>query len=114
MKPIKTVNLRGKRFAISRPRRLQADTLGWCRTHGKPKIAVAYSLNGVEELEILIHEMLHGCYWDMDEEAISDTAESIAIALWRLGYKKELIAKKKMNISSSKRKKTIKSRKKNL
>lgn len=89
MRTVKTVNLRGKRFVISRPKRLEPDVLGWCRNHSNPKIAVAYSLNGQEELEILIHEMLHGCYWDMDEEAITDAAEGISKALWRMGYRKK-------------------------
>lgn len=112
MKPVKTVDLRGKRFSISRPKRLERDTLGWCMKHGRGKIAVAYSLNGEEELEILIHEMLHACYWDMDEEAITESAQSISKALWRLGYRKEENKNKKIiNKTSIPRKKSKRSSK---
>lgn len=112
MKPVKTVNLRGKRFSISRPRRINPELLGWCINKGKPKIAVAYALNGEEELEIFIHEMLHACYWDMDEEAITDSAQSIAKALWRMGYRKSESVKKNKNTATSRRKKKKNNRKK--
>ena len=38
-----------------------------------------------EFLEVFIHECLHGCFWDIDEEAIDRTAADIAKALYRLG-----------------------------
>lgn len=109
MRTVKAVDLRGKRFLISRPKRLEQDVLGWCRTHIKPKIVVAYSLSGEEELEILIHEMLHGCFWDMDEEAITDAAKGMAKALWRMGYKKQ--ENKKKNKKKRARQRKLNSRK---
>ena len=112
MKPVKTVNLRGKRFSISRPKRINPELLGWCINTGKPKIAVAYSLDGEEELEIFIHEMLHACYWDMDEEAITDAAQSISKALWRMGYRKSEFVKKSKNTIVRRRKKQKKKIKK--
>jgi hypothetical protein len=112
MKPVKTVNLRGKRFSISRPKRINPELLGWCINKGKPKIAVAYSLDGEEELEIFIHEMLHACYWDMDEEAITDAAQSISNALWRIGYRNTEFKNKNKNNSITQRKKKKSKRKK--
>jgi len=44
-------------------------------------------LVGERRLEVLIHEMLHACYWDLDEEAIDITARDIARVLFRLGYR---------------------------
>jgi hypothetical protein len=70
---------------------------------------VAYSLDGIEELEILLHEMLHGCYWDMDEEAITDTAQSISKALWRMGYRKEV---KNSNKNATPRRRKARSKRK--
>jgi len=113
MRTVKAVDLRGRRFLVSRPKRLEPDVLGWCRANCKPKIAVAYSLNGQEELEIFIHEMLHGCFWDMDEEAITDTADGIAKALWRIGYRKQEIQKKVKNKRARHRKSKTRSRKRN-
>lgn len=111
MRTVKTVNLRGKRFVVSRPKKLEPNVLGWCRNHSNPKIAVAYSLNGQEELEIFIHEMLHGCYWDMDEEAISDAAQGISKALWRMGYRKKELKEKKVNKRARRRNASTRSRK---
>lgn len=51
-------------------------------------IRVRPSLKGRVELDTHIHEMLHACLWDLDEEAVCESAEDIARALWRLGYRK--------------------------
>lgn len=44
---------------------------------------------GERMLEILLHEMLHCCYPDLDEEVITTTARSLAKVLWDLGYRCE-------------------------
>lgn len=50
------------------------------------RIAVCSSIRSPQTLlENLIHEMLHACFWDMDEEAIEETGEAIARTLIRLG-----------------------------
>lgn len=36
-------------------------------------------------LDVLIHEALHACFWDLKEEAIADAAEDIAVLLIALG-----------------------------
>jgi hypothetical protein len=38
-----------------------------------------------ELLEVLIHECLHGCFWDIDEEAIDQAAVDISKLLYKLG-----------------------------
>lgn len=38
-----------------------------------------------ELLEVFIHECLHGCFWDLDEEVIDRAAFDIAKALHKLG-----------------------------
>lgn len=42
-----------------------------------------------ELLETIVHESLHACLWDLDEEAITATASDISRLLWRLGYRLE-------------------------
>jgi hypothetical protein len=53
----------------------------------KKRITIKKTLVGERRLEVLIHEMLHACYWDLDEEAIDITARDIARVLFRLGYR---------------------------
>jgi len=38
-----------------------------------------------EILEVLLHECLHGCFWDIDEEAVERAAFDISRALYKLG-----------------------------
>jgi len=52
------------------------------------KIIINPDTKGEKLLETYIHEMLHGCFWDMDEEAIYESSRDIARALWRLGYRR--------------------------
>lgn len=56
-------------------------------TTPKKRITIKKTLVGERRLEVLIHEMLHACYWDLDEEAIATTARDIARVLFRLGYR---------------------------
>ena len=46
------------------------------------------SLTNRHELEIIIHEFLHGADWSKDEEWIVETSEDLSRFLWRLGYRK--------------------------
>jgi hypothetical protein len=50
-------------------------------------ITVRSTLRGEVELDTLIHEMLHACHWDLDEQAITETSEDLARVLFRLGYR---------------------------
>lgn len=85
------LKLRGKLWTFLRTNiGLSPEAKGDCDAPSVPnkKIRVRASLRGQKELEITIHEMLHACLWDLDEEAVYDSAEDIARALWRLGYRK--------------------------
>lgn len=47
-------------------------------------------LKGEEELDTLIHEMLHACdLWRTCEEHVTQQASDMARALWRLGYRRK-------------------------
>jgi hypothetical protein len=51
------------------------------------RIIVSKKPQGIDRLSVIIHEALHACLWDLDEEAIVETAGSISLMLWRLGYR---------------------------
>lgn len=38
-----------------------------------------------EILEVVLHECLHGCFWDLEEAAIDQAAKDIAKVLRKLG-----------------------------
>lgn len=79
--------LRGKYWRINRGR-IEADKDGWCDASAR-QITVRASLQGERELDVLLHEMLHACLWDLDEEAIMQTASDCARVLTRLGYHRD-------------------------
>jgi hypothetical protein len=86
----KHIVIRGKRYRLLYTR-LPDDAFGLCDapdTEGK-RIRIRKGLRGRQELDTLIHEMLHAAYWDMDEGAVHDAAHDIAAVLWRLGYRKQ-------------------------
>ena len=52
------------------------------------EIRVRSNLTGIDELETIIHECLHACCWFFREEFVLQLGKSLAVALWRLGYRK--------------------------
>lgn len=79
--------LRGRYWTIIRGK-LDRTQDGLCDA-SKRLITVRPSLTGERELDVLIHEMLHACHWDLDEQAISETASDLARVLTRMGFRKE-------------------------
>jgi len=65
------------------------SSLGLCDAPDRrsKKIKIQKSLKGRLKLEIIIHESLHACAWDLDEEAVTETAKDISRLLWREGYR---------------------------
>lgn len=74
---IRTARLRAHRGDCDSPR---------CKS---PEIRIANKIQGMEELEVLIHELLHAAYWDLSEDAVANPAYDIAKVLWDWGYRKE-------------------------
>ena len=69
---------------------LDEETGGECDspdTHGK-EIRIATDIKNQDELEIIIHELLHAADWSKDEEWVEAIAYDIARILWKLGWKK--------------------------
>ena len=54
-----------------------------------PRMTVRRSLAPKPRLEITIHELLHAVRPELSEEAVTESARIIALALWRLGARIE-------------------------
>ena len=52
------------------------------------KIVIDKNLTDEAELEVLVHEMIHACFFDLSEDSVNQSAADVARALWRLGYRK--------------------------
>lgn len=58
------------------------------QTKGK-MIRIKSSLNGEEELEVILHELIHAAEWKLRaEEHVEEEARDFARILWRLGYRR--------------------------
>lgn len=91
MPPGVVFNFRGQPWRLIMTERLAGDARGIARPrrsgHGGT-IRVRPSLQDAEALEVLIHEAIHACHWDLAEEAVDETARDIAVMLWNLGYRR--------------------------
>ena len=70
---------------------LDEETGGECDspdTNGK-EIRIATDIKNQDELEVIIHELLHAADWSKDEEWVEVIADDIARTLWKLGWKKD-------------------------
>jgi len=87
-KPIRSHLFRGHRWRIHDYTELPPNDLGevryWCK-----KVFIPTEGELLGDLDIIIHEGLHVCT-ELEEDAVDETATSIARLLWRLGWRKEL------------------------
>ena len=89
---ISHIVLRGKRYRIVLASKLGSEDNpldGSCSDPNSPGKTIHYSvgLRGELRLDVLIHEMLHACFWDVREEGIEEAATDISHCLWRIGYR---------------------------
>ena len=82
----KSIMIRGQRFHVQRRakvlvKRVEVD--GSCDPPERKdrKILISEGLTKERELDVFIHEMLHAAFWDLDENAVAETATDIARAL---------------------------------
>jgi hypothetical protein len=70
---IRKYTIRGVRYTI-RPARIKDR--GTCDNPKSEKPTIKYNkgLAGAELLEVLIHEVMHACLWDLDEHAIEESS----------------------------------------
>jgi hypothetical protein len=88
MRPVRAHVFRGHRWAVRKMRRSRSRDGEADGPHIKCKEVLISMGRGTRgELEIAIHESLHVCAWDLDEECVSETARDIAKLLWRLGWR---------------------------
>lgn len=55
----------------------------------KPEIWVKRTQKPLDLMDTIIHEVLHAVRPELSEEAVLDTATTIAKALWKLNYRKK-------------------------
>ena len=69
---------------------LAAASYGECDhpANAKPEIWVKRSLKPIDMMDTIIHELIHAIRPELSEEAVLETATTIAKALWKLKYRK--------------------------
>ena len=85
-----THTFRGKRYRIILNEYLGRD-YGLCDNPNRKEKSIKLNRN-LDEKQLLafaIHEALHACLWDLDEQAIDSSSADIARFLYRLGFRKE-------------------------
>lgn len=88
--PVRTVTLLGKTWQLRWVSRLK-NRWGDCDdpTARGRSIRISREAQGKRQLIVLIHEMMHGCSWPIDEDQYIEPASSdIGTALWRMGYRR--------------------------
>ena len=77
----------GKRWQLNFYPNL-GDKLGDCTDPEKPhrQIRIKQGMPDQEQLEILLHELLHASNWSLDEAHVGQVASDFARILTRLGY----------------------------
>jgi len=81
------VDLRGKRWNLEVVEYLQDGSCGSIDPSDSPqkRILISSSQTPIDKLDTVIHECLHGCCPDLDEECVTETATGIAKVLFRMG-----------------------------
>jgi hypothetical protein len=84
------VLIRGRRWELVFGKLLEDDR-GRCDNPNKKgkRISIDEDLCGEELIEVLVHEAIHASSWDLDEDAVTETAEGISRLLWKLGYRRQ-------------------------
>lgn len=67
--------------------RLRGRATGWCSAD-KREILIHDRLTERKELELTLHELLHGAFESTDEAWVDEAARDMARLLWRLGWRK--------------------------
>ena len=90
MRPIRSATFRGRRWAVQFCKPADPRYHGLCEGPGTPDktISLDERMVGLGLLDLAIHEALHACVWDLDEDAVTETAWDIARFLHRLGFRR--------------------------
>ena len=87
------VNVAGKRWGfrfVPAPDKDDKECRGYCESPDKKnkEIVIKENLPPKEELDTILHELLHAADWSKDEEWVEQNMSEIAKILWRLGWRK--------------------------
>ena len=76
--PVRTVTMRGKVWNIARFK--EGDAAGMVEAPSTVQKRIDIPVHGGtrKDLDVIVHESLHACLWDLDEEAVYETAFDIA------------------------------------
>lgn len=79
--------LRGKVWHVRYVKRMPNTPDGECDAPDIPgkEIRIREGQQGRELVDTVIHEALHACFWDLDDEAVHEAGHDIARLLDRLG-----------------------------
>jgi len=84
------INKKNWKIRIVKSTELSPMSLGECDdpAYAKPEIWVKRTQKPLDLMDTIIHEVLHAVRPELSEEAVLDTATTIAKALWKLNYRK--------------------------
>ncbi len=82
------ITVMGKHWRLRFVRRLPENIRGMCDSPELPRkqIRVLQSLRGQEQLEVVLHELLHAANWHLDEEWVDQFAKDASHILTALGH----------------------------
>ena len=83
---IRSHTFAGHRYRVRNLAGVSRDALGQC-DHERKIINIPINGDTVDELDVTIHESLHACMPYLSEDAVNESATSIAKLLWRLGWR---------------------------
>jgi len=93
-KPLKSWQASGKEGEAYRRISKAKDKRGALYGAYRGEIRVPRSLKGQKEMEVLVHEFLHACFWGTDEYVIGEAGKVIAQVLWDEGFRKSAEARR--------------------
>jgi len=82
--------LRGKRYDLRFVKRLKndrGDSLAGQCDFAKQQLRILVGQSPEEELDTIIHEVLHACLPTLSEKAVAETASGVSTVLLKLGYR---------------------------
>ena len=87
---VRTVTVRGHVWKLGKIR--DKGERGACEAPDVPGREIDFPIHGGtrKDLDTIVHELLHAAMWDIDEEAVYETATDIAKVLWRCGWRKHM------------------------
>ena len=85
------IRLRGKWWKVLfKPLAKQGGKYVWGTIDMDARTITFHSkAKGQNLMDVVIHEGLHACFWDIDEEAIDQSAQDITRLLVKLGFKQD-------------------------